>query len=263
MKLPILCAAGLLAISSVACAADNIAVVNGQAIPKSLEDTWVKELVANGGADTPEARAQIKNNLIAGAVIEQEAKKLGIDKSPSIQFGIQYAKFRLLQDALVRDYMKKHPVSEADMKAFYEAEVGKLDKQQFNVRHILVKDQKTAQDLLAKIKGGEDFEALAKQNSLDEGSKETGGNLGWAGPSNFVKPFADALTKMKKGEISSEPVQTQFGWHIISVQDVRPQEVPSFEQTKKEIAQVLEQRQRADYLQKLISSQKIEYPNQK
>jgi len=93
MKLPILCAAGLLAISSVACAADNIAVVNGQAIPKSLEDTWVKELVANGGADTPEARAQIKNNLIAGAVIEQEAKKLGIDKSPSIQFGIQYAKF--------------------------------------------------------------------------------------------------------------------------------------------------------------------------
>jgi peptidyl-prolyl cis-trans isomerase C len=159
--------------------------------------------------------------------------------------------------------MKKHPVSEADMKAFYEAEVGKLDKQQFNVRHILVKDQKTAQDLLAKIKGGEDFEALAKQNSLDEGSKETGGNLGWAGPSNFVKPFADALTKMKKGEISSEPVQTQFGWHIISVQDVRPQEVPSFEQTKKEIAQVLEQRQRADYLQKLISSQKIEYPNQK
>lgn len=259
MKIKLICAASLIALASMA-NAETIATVNGQPIDKQLQDLWMSEVTKNGGQDTPEARKQILDNLIAGTVVEQEAQKLGLDKSPEVEFGVKYAKFRLMQEALVRDYLKKHPITEEQLKKYYDEQVQKMGKEQFEVRHILVKDKKLADELEGRIKKGESFEMLAKQYSIDPGAKDTAGYLGWASPSSFVKPFGDAVSKMKKGDISKAPVQTEFGWHIIKVEDTRPQQVPAFDEVKDQIAHGLEQQTRADFVQKLLKDAKITYP---
>lgn len=260
MKAKLLLASALLATTTLAMAEQPIAIVNGQNISKKLQDYWVAELVANGGQDTPEVRAQILDNLVAGVIVEQEAKKMDVEKQPKVQFALQYAKFRILQDVLTQEYLKKHPITEKQIKAYYDEQVAKLDKKQYEVRHILVNDKKTADELLAKIKKGESFELLAKQHSKDEGAKDTAGYLGWYSPSSFVKPFASALEKMKKGELSKAPVQTEFGWHIIRVEDTRDQPIPSFDSVKKQITLNLEQQQRNQYIENLLNKAKVEYP---
>ena len=189
-----------LASAAFAVSAQNIATVNGKPIPKSLQDEWVAQLVANGGKDTPEARRQITENLVANALVEQEAAKRKISDDPKVKFALDYAKFRILQEALLRDEMAKHPVSEKEIKARYEEEKAALGNKEYEVSHILVKDQKTAENIEKKLAAGGNFAALAKEFSVDTGAKENGGDLGWNRPAVFVKPFADAVKNMKKGE---------------------------------------------------------------
>ena len=195
MKKIKLLAALALASAAFAVSAQNIATVNGKPIPKSLQDEWVAQLVANGGKDTPEARRQITENLVANALVEQEAAKR---RTPAV-----------------------HPVSEKEIKARYEEEKAALGNKEYEISHILVKDQKTAEDIEKKLAVGGNFAALAKEFSVDTGAKESGGDLGWNRPAVFVKPFADAVKNMKKGEISKAPVKTEFGWHIIKFTVVR------------------------------------------
>lgn len=221
-----------LASAAFAVSAQNIATVNGKPIPKSLQDEWVAQLVANGGKDTPEARRQITENLVANALVEQEAAKRKISDDPKVKFALDYAKFRILQEALLRDEMAKHPVSEKEIKARYEEEKAALGNKEYEVSHILVKDQKTAENIEKKLAAGGNFAALAKEFSVDTGAKENGGDLGWNRPAVFVKPFADAVKNMKKGEISKAPVKTEFGWHIIKVNDVKEVPFPTYDSVK-------------------------------
>lgn len=260
MKLKTFCAASLLTLAAAAGAADHVATVNGQNIPQELQDLWLSELIANGGQDTPENRAQILENLVRGTAISQEARKLGLDKDAKVKFSLYYAEMRVLQDALVKDYLKKNPIDEKELKAYYDEQIEKMGKQQFEARHILVSDKKTAEEILAKLKKGESFEMLAKEYSEDEGAKDTAGYLGWSSPSSFVKPFGDALSKMKKDEVSKTPIQTQFGWHIIRVEDTRPQQVPAFEAVKDSIRHGLEQKKSAEYLHNVVEGSRVEYP---
>ena len=240
-----------LASAAFAVSAQNIAAVNGKPIPKSLQDEWVAQLVANGGKDTPEARRQITENLVANALVEQEAAKRKISDDPKVKFALDYAKFRILQEALLRDEMAKHPVSEKEKAA--------LGNKEYEVSHILVKDQKTAENIEKKLAAGGNFAALAKEFSVDTGAKENGGDLGWNRPAVFVKPFADAVKNMKKGEISKAPVKTEFGWHIIKVNDVKEVPFPTYDSVKDQIREGLELKKQQNFLNELMKTNKIEY----
>ena len=241
-----------LASAAFAVSAQNIATVNGKPIPKSLQDEWVAQLVANGGKDTPEARRQITENLVANALVEQEAAKRKISDDPKVKFALDYAKFRILQEALLRDEMAKHPVSEKEIKARYEEEKAALGNKEYEVSHILVKDQKTAENIEKKLAAGGNFAALAKEFSVDTGAKENGGDLGWNRPAVFVKPFADAVKNMKKGEISKAPVKTEFGWHIIKVNDVKEVPFPTYDSVKDQIREGLELKKQQNFLNELM-----------
>lgn len=251
--------AAALSMAVFSASAQNIATVNGQPIPKSLQDEWVAQLVANGGKDTPEARRQITENLVANALVEQEAAKRKISDDPKVKFALDYAKFRILQEALLRDEIAKHPVTEQEIKNRYEEEKKALGNKEFEVSHILVKDEKTAQTVEKKLAAGGNFNALAKEYSIDTGAKENGGDLGWNRPAVFVKTFGDAVSSMKKGDITKKPVKTEFGWHIIKVNDVREVPFPSYDAVKDQIREGLELKKQQDFLGELMKQNKVEY----
>ena len=162
--------ASVLACAAFTVSAQNIATVNGKPIPKSLQDQWIAQLIANGGKDTPEART----------------------KDPKVQFALDYARFRILQEAVLRDELAKHPVTDKEVKDRYDREKAALGSQEFDVSHILVKDEKTAKMIEDKLAKGGDFAALAKEYSIDPGAKDNGGELGWNRPAVFVSSFANA-----------------------------------------------------------------------
>lgn len=251
--------ASVLACVAFTVSAQNIATVNGKPIPKSLQDQWIAQLIANGGKDTPEARKQITENLVANALVEQEADKRGITKDPKVQFALDYARFRILQEAVLRDELAKHPVTDKEVKDRYDQEKAALGSQEFDVSHILVKDEKTAKMIEDKLAKGGDFAALAKEYSIDPGAKDNGGELGWNRPAVFVSSFANAVKGMKKGEVSKQPVQSEFGWHIIKVNDIRNASFPDFDSVKNQIKEGLELKKQQEYLQSLMKNNKVVY----
>lgn len=240
-----------------ACAEDkSVALVNGVSIPQSRVDARVKAFVAQGQPDTPEMRKAVRDSLINLEVISQAAIKMGLDKNPDIQQQLDVIRQNVLADAYIQDYMKKHPVAEAAMQAEYDRLKGQSSRNDYKARHILVKTEAEARDVLAQLKKGTKFEKLATK-SIDPGSGKQGGDLGWADPKGFVKEFADALASMSKGQ-TSEPVQTQFGWHIIRLDDIREHKPPTFDQVKPQIAQHLQQQTIQQAITELRSTAKIE-----
>lgn len=228
----------------------SVATVNGVAIPQSKVDMLVKQVAARGqAADTPELRARIRESLIHDEIVVQEATKKGLDKDPEVLAQLEMAKTQILAEAFVKDYVKNHPIAEADLKKFYEEQVKpQFAGKEYHTRHILVATEAEAKTILAELKKGKKFDSLAKAKSIDKGSGENGGDLDWAKPEAFVKEFGDALQKLPKGKISA-PVKTQFGYHIIKMEDVREAKGPSFEQVKSKIEQSLQNQA----LQKLVA----------
>lgn len=240
--------------------AQNVATVNGKPITQKSLDDFVKLLVAQGATDSPQLREQVKQEMISRQIFVQAAEKQGLAKQSSVSTEIELARQGILLRALMTDYLAKHPVTDAQVQAEYDKykkeEEGKLE---YKVRHILVKDEKTANDLLAQIKADKSkFDDLAKKNSQDPGSAEKGGDLGWAPPSNYVPPFAEAVSQLKKGELVSKPVQTQFGWHIIQVDDTRPVEFPALDQVRPQIEEMLRQQALSNYQKELRAAAKIQ-----
>ncbi|AUL46642.1 peptidylprolyl isomerase [Bordetella trematum] len=240
--------------------AQNAATVNGKAISQKSLDDFVKLLVSQGATDTPQLREQVKQEMINRQVFVQAAEKQGIAKQPDIQTEIDLARQGILVRALMADYLQKNPVSEATIEAEYnkikKEQAGKLE---YQVRHILVKDEKTAKDLEAQIKSGKlKFEDAAKKYSEDKGSATRGGELGWAPPSNYVAPFAEAVSKLKKGQLADKPVQTQFGWHIIQVEDTRPVEFPPLAQVRPQLEEMMRQQKLTDYQKQLRDQAKVQ-----
>ena len=237
--------------------AQNLAVVNGKPVPSSRADAMIKQMAAQGQQDTPQLRAMVKEELVNREILMQEADRQGLTNSPEVKSQMDMARQSIVIRALVQEYVKKNPVSEADLKAEYDKFKAQAGDKEYHARHILVEKEEEAKDIIAKLKGGAKFEELAKQ-SKDPGSAANGGDLDWAPPSAFVKPFSDAMTALQKGQFTETPVQTQFGYHVIKLEDSRAAKVPSFEEVKPQIAESLQQQKLQAYQQELKKKAKIQ-----
>jgi peptidyl-prolyl cis-trans isomerase C len=213
--------------------------------------------VAQGQADTPELRNVAKERLITQAILFQEADKQGYGKHSDVKQQVEQNRQMIMIRAMLTNYFEKNPIKDADIQADYEKiKAQTANTKEYNASHILVENEDEAKALIAKLKAGEQFEELAKQ-SKDESSAVKGGNLDWAPATNYVKPFGDALAALKKGEFTDPPVKTQFGYHVIKLEDVRTAEVPTLEELKPEIVQNLQEEQFAAFQDKLRKKAKI------
>lgn len=239
----------LLAFAAGAQAADDKAeaLVNGVSIPKSRVDLRVKAAAQQGQPESDEMRKAIREDLINLEVISQAAAKNGLDKQADTAQQIELARQSVLAGAFVQDYVKNNPITAEAMKQEYETMKARVGNKEFKLSHILVESEEEAKKAIAEMKKGAKFGKVAKSKSKDPGSKDNGGDLGWAVPSNFVQPFAEAAMKLSKGQVSA-PVQTQFGWHVIKLEDTRELKVPTLEEMKPQ----LEKRMQQQAIQKLI-----------
>lgn len=248
---------GALAINPAFAEEKSAALVNGVSIPQTRIDMRVKAATAQGQADSPELRKAIREDMINLEVMAQEAAKLGLDKNPEVVQQVELARQSVLVGAFVQDYAKSHPVSEDQLKQEYDRLKTKLGDKEYNARHILVGTEDEAKSIIAQLGKKAKFEKLAAK-SMDAGSAERGGSLGWTVPGNFVPPFANALLNLKKGEYTKEPVQSQYGWHVIKLDDVRDLKVPPFEEIKPQLQQRLQQQSIKKAIDDLRAKAKIE-----
>ena len=238
--------------------AQNLAVVNGKAIPSSRADQAVKQVVAQGqGQDSPQLREAVKQQLIAREVMMQEAIKQGYDKNPEVKQALESARQTIVINALARDYITKHPVTDAEVKAEYDRFVKTNGDKDYHVRHILLENEADANAVIAKIKGGAKFEDLAKQ-SKDTGSANNGGDLDWASPSSFPPEFAAGLTGLQKGQVTEKPVKTQVGYHVIKLDDIRAAKLPTLDEVKPQIQDALSQQKLASYQEEMVKKAKVQ-----
>jgi peptidyl-prolyl cis-trans isomerase C len=258
VKIAALAIIGILAINPAFAEDKSAAMVNGISIPQSRIDLRVKAAAAQGQPDTPELRKAVREDMINLEVVAQEAKKNGLDKNPEVIEQMELAKESVLVGAYVQDYAKTHPISDDQLKLEYDKLKTTLGSKEYSVSHILVDTEDEAKAIIAQLGKKGKFDKIAKAKSKDAGSAEKGGSLGWAVPSNFVPPFANALLTLKKGTYTKEPVKTQFGWHVIKLDDERSLKVPSFEELKPQIQQRLQQQTIQDLITELRSKAKIE-----
>ena len=247
-------------ISAPALAAEKgkaFATVNGQPISQTVYNAFVAEQKAQGAPDSPELQNAVKEELVRREILAQEAKKKGMDKNPNIQGQIELAKQAVLIRAYLSDYVKANPISEAQLKAEYDVIKNNLGSTEYKSRHVLVEKEDDAKAIIAKLDKGDKFADLAKQ-SKDPGSKDNGGELGWSSPSTYVKPFSDALTKLKKGEYTKTPVKTDFGYHVIQLDDIRDVQAPPFDEVKPQLQQRLQQQKVERHVLELREKAKVE-----
>ena len=216
------------------------AKVNGTSIPQYRFEAAVKSRVSQGQPDSPEMRKGIRDALINQEVVAQEAMKRGLDKQPFVAARIELDRQTALVNAYFEDYLKRNPITEDMLRKEYERLKPELPAREFKVRHILVEKEDEAKNIIAQIRKGGSFEKLAGEHSKDPGSKARGGDLDWAPAERYVKPFAEAVTRLKKGAMTDAPVQTDFGFHIIRVDDERATKIPSFDEAKPQLQQLVQ-----------------------
>lgn len=235
-----------------------IAVVNGVAIPAAyVEFVRQSRLARNVPAELLSTEA-LRDSLVATELLAQESLKKGLDKEPTVAAAIEFQRRELLGKALLEDYVRSHPASEEAMKAEYDKAKAKAGEKEYRARHILVETEKQAKDLIAQLKKPKvKFEDLAKKFSKDS-SSGNGGDLGWTLPANLVPEFAQAMTALKKGQVGSAPVQTQFGWHVIRLDDLRDLDFPAYDAIKGRIASQMQQQAVRRYVQSLRAEAKVE-----
>ncbi len=257
-----LCAASLLGLAFplapayAQTAADKVATVNGVAIPKSRIDLILKAQVQRGVPDNPQLRNDLRERLILREVVAQEATRKGIARGSDVQAQIDLARQEVIWNAYVADFIKANPVPEAQLKAEYEKQ--KAGAKEYKARHILVEKKDEAEAIIVELKKGRKFEDLAKQ-SKDQGSKDRGGDLDWNSPASYVAQFGEALTRIEKGKYTEVPVRTQFGWHVILVEDVRAAtKFPSYGEAKPKLAEWLQQQAFTKNVNDLRAKAKIE-----
>lgn len=232
------------------------ATVNGQAIPQSVYNAFLAEQKAQGAPDSDELKEAVKEELIRRELLAQEARKKGLDKKPEVLGQMELARQAVLIRAFLADYVRSNPISDAQLKAEYDQIKASLGSTEYKARHILVEKEEEAKAIIARLDKGEKFAALAKQ-SLDPGSKDKGGELDWSAPNAYVPPFAEALPKLKKGEYTKTPVRTDFGFHIIQLDDSRALTPPPFEQIKPQLQQRAGQMQIERMIEGLRSKAKL------
>lgn len=238
--------------------AQNVATVNGKPVPQSRVDALIK--TATHGQDAPpELKAQAKDQVVMREIFAQEAEKQGIPNTPDYKAQLDLVRQTVLINTLFQNFVKSHPVSDADAKAEYDKIKAEQSGQEYHARHILVDSEDEAKKLIAQIKAGAKFEDLAKKSSKDTGSAENGGDLDWAKPTAYVPEFSTALQGLKKGQMTDTPVKTQFGYHIIRLEDTRAAQFPSYDEVKDKIKQQMEQVKLQEYQEKLRKAAKTDY----
>ena len=249
---------GLLALGASGAFAQNVAIVNGKAVPKARVDALALQLARSGRPVTPEMQGQIREEVIAREVFMQEAEKLGLSAGDDFRTQMELARQAILIRELFADFQKKNPVTDADLKGEYDKFVAANGGKEYKARHILVEKEDEAKAIIASLKKGGKFEDIAKKSSKDPGSGANGGDLDWANPSSYVPEFAEAMVKLNKGQMTDTPVKTQFGFHIIRIDDIRNAKLPAFEELKPQIAQQMQQQKLTAFQQGLREKAKVE-----
>jgi peptidyl-prolyl cis-trans isomerase C len=257
VSLQALCAAALIVCAPWA-VAQNVAIVNGKAVPTARLDALAQQLAASGRPVDDAVRAQLKEEVILREIFMQEAQKRGVAKSPEYRQQMELARQTILIRTLFADWQKQNPVTDAEIKAEYDKFASANAGKEFRARHILVESEDEAKAIIAAIKGGAKFEELAKQKSKDPGSGANGGDLDWANAASYVTEFSEAMVKLDKGQMTDAPVKSQFGWHVIRVDDVRQAKLPALEEIKPQIAQQMQQQKMAEFQQSLRAKAKIQ-----
>ena len=238
--------------------AQNVAIVNGKAIPTSRVDVLAQQIARSGRPVTPEMQTQLKDEVIAREIFIQEAQKQGLETTDDFKVQMELARQTLLIRELFGNYQKANPVSDAEVKAEFDKFVAANSGKEYHARHILVEKEDQAKAIIAQLKKGGKFEDIAKKSSKDPGSAAKGGDLDWANAGNYVAEFSEALAKLTKGKITETPVKTQFGYHIIRLDDVRDAQLPKFDDVKPQVAQQLQQQKLSKYQEELRAKAKIE-----
>jgi len=233
-------------------------VVNGVTIPQSRIDAMNRELTAQGQPATPEREHAVKEELINREVLVQEAQRRGLDKNRDIAAQMEMARQAVLVRALFEQEVKANPITDAQLQQQYEAFKASMGTNEYKVRHILVDKEEDAKAIIDQLNKGGDFAAIAKEKSKDPGSKDNGGDLDWGPSARYVKPFADAVTSLQKGQTTATPVKTDFGYHVIRLDDVRPLQVPPFNEMKQQFLQRAQQQQVQKLVLELRSKAKVE-----
>ena len=259
MKLPAYCLTLTVTLFCAGAAiAQNAVVVNNKPIPSSRVDAFVKAMVAQGRDDTPELRQMVREELISRELFVQEAEARKLASTPEVENQLLKARQDILIQALIRNELSSQPVTDDEIKGAYalrnSADQG---QQEYRARHILVETEEQARKIIADLDKGGDFAELAKQ-SIDPGSAARGGDLDWNRPTTFAPAFSQAMVTLEKGQYSKKPVKTDFGYHVIRLDDVRAAQPPALDSVKPQIRQTIE-RQRIINLQKVLRSKaKIE-----
>ena len=257
-QLFLLTAAAVMSFGVQTASAQNIAIVNGKAVPKARLDALAQQVAKSGRPVTPEVQQQMRDAVITREIFAQEAEKLGLMGSEDYKNQIEIARQTVLITVLIDDFKKKNAVTDAELKAEYDKFAAANGGKEYKARHILVEKEADAKAIIASIKKGGKFEDIAKKQSKDPGSGANGGDLDWANPSSYVAEFTEAMLKLSKGQMTENPVKTQFGFHIIRVDDVRTAKLPAFEELKPQIAQQIDQQRLGAYQQSLREKAKVE-----
>lgn len=234
-----------------------IATVNGVAIPVARAEALLHSQLAQGQQDSEQLRAAVRNDLITREMLSQASKRKGFDKKPEVQAQFELSRQGILVNAYLQDFVASNPVKDEAVKSEYDAIVKAMGDKEYKARHILVEKEDEAKSIVARLQKGEKFEELAKL-SKDPGNKDRGGDLGWSHPGGYVKPFADALVALEKGKFSANPVKTEFGWHVIQLDDVRELKHPPLDEVKPQIQQRLQQQVLEKHIADLRAKTKVE-----
>ena len=256
----LLCAAFALPLAA---HAQNVAIVNGKAVPKARVDALIKQVQAQAATQgqqlPPDLDTRVRDKVVLDEIFTQEAEKRGLAASAEYKQKMEQARQTVLTQLLTQDFAKKNSVNDADVKADYEKFKAQSAGTEYRARHILVEKEDEAKALIAQIKGGASFEELAKKNSKDPGSGANGGDLDFAAPSSYVPEFSQAMVKLKKGEMTPEPVKSQFGYHIIRLDDTREAQFPPFDDVKGQLKQRMEQQRVGAFVEELRAKAKTDY----
>jgi peptidyl-prolyl cis-trans isomerase C len=256
-----------LSVAALACAvllpmaamAQNIAIVNGKAVPKSRLDQLLAQVAKSGQPAPPDLEKRARDEVVMREIFVQEAEKRGLQSSNEYKQQIEMARQQLLIATLFEEQRKKTPVTDVEAKAEYDKLKGANAGTEYRARHILVEKEDEAKSLIKQINGGAKFDELAKKHSKDAGSGANGGDLDFAAPGSYVPEFSQAMVKLKKGEVTQDPVKSQFGFHIIKLEDTREAQFPPFEEVKARITQQLQQQKLASFRDDLRSKAKTDY----
>lgn len=238
--------------------AQNVAIVNGKAVPLARVEALAQQVAASGRPVDDQVRAQLKEEVVLREIFMQEAQKRGIGATEDFKTQMELARQTIMIRTLFAEHQKKNPITDAAIQAEYDKFVAANGGKEYRARHVLVETEDEAKAIIKSIKGGAKFEDIAKKSSKDPGSGANGGDLDWAAAASYVTEFSEAMVKLDKGQMTDEPVKSQFGWHVIRVDDVRQAQLPKLEDIKPQVLQQMQQQQLSEYQRGLREKAKVE-----